>query len=138
MTQGEWILTTRNDEYHWAEETLDWEDAILEGEDTNKLESEVQWRRGDIVGGQGCLGIPGLTVMELDALTQLEAPGICIYLLPALGGGGGDDALVVSRLPSQRIYHVVLAGRGGDAALGGEGVQGDRLLIHCQGNAVLS
>jgi hypothetical protein len=42
------MLTTRNNEYYWAEGALDWEDAILEWEESEKLEAQVQRRRGDI------------------------------------------------------------------------------------------
>jgi hypothetical protein len=42
------MLTIRDNEHYWAEGTLDWEDAILEWKETEKLEATLQWRRGDI------------------------------------------------------------------------------------------
>src|SRR5918992_6011108 len=36
------------DRSHWVEGSLDWEDAILEWEETDRVGAEVQWRRGNI------------------------------------------------------------------------------------------
>jgi hypothetical protein len=49
--------------------------------------------------GQRRLGVKRLTIVELDPLALLEAPGIGIYLLPAGGGAGGHNTQVIPRLP---------------------------------------
>ena len=64
------------------------------------------------------LGIPGLAVVELDSLAQLEAPGVWVHLLPPHCSGGGHDPLVVSRLPGQGVRKVVPVNRGNDTAAG--------------------
>ena len=84
---------------------------------------------------KGGLGIPGFTVVELDALPQLKAPGVRVYLLPTDRGVGGDDSEVVTRLPGQRILKIGSSNRCVErGANGKERAQLDRLLRNHQNN----
>src|ERR671914_1284205 len=76
--------------------------------------------------------------MELPSLAQLEAPFVWGQLLPASSGGGRNNPLVVPRLPGQRIYHVVFAGRGGNPTLGRKGIHGQGFLVDDQGHGISS
>ena len=88
--------------------------------------------------GEGGVDVPCLAVVELDALVQVEAPGIFVDLLPARGGAGRHNPQVVTRLPGQGVLQVG-PGDGGvqRPADAEEGVEVHRLFRYHQDYAVL-